>query len=141
MTQPANFGFDLSCLFDFTNSFGTVSGVQLLSEALVRRISSPSGSLFYDPNYGFDVTQMVQDDLSPADVAAVGQRMDHEFQKDQRVQSSYTTATFLPVDGIPTLTTTTTINRGSGPFTLVLSINNVTVQILQAQYQNQTPGT
>jgi hypothetical protein len=127
MTQP-DYGTDLSCVFDLDPMGAMVTGRTLLSQALIRRISTPRGRLLDDPNYGFDVTDALGDDVTAADVAQIGSGMDSEFLKDERVVSSVTVVTFAR--GI--LNTTSTITDGTGPFSLVLSIDKVTGQILQA---------
>jgi hypothetical protein len=143
MTQSApsltNYGYDLSCESDLDRNFGTVSGRLLLSQALVRRIITPRGMLFYDPNYGYDITSEVSDDLLPADLGRIGQEMDAEFLKDQRVISSITQVTTVTApDGTLSLSTLTTITDGNGPFPLTLAISQVTVTLLQSQYSGGT---
>lgn len=128
MTQSADFGLDLSCVFDMDPMGATVTGRDLLSQALVRRITTPRGRLLSNPNYGYDVTGEINDDLSTQDVSTVASHMDQEFLKDERVVSSSTTAT-LTSDGV--LTTTTIIQDGAGPFPLVLQISSVSVTVLQ----------
>jgi hypothetical protein len=131
MTQPLpDFGTTLSCIFDLDSMGATVSGLTALSQALVRRITTPRGRLLTDPNYGYDVTGELNDDVTTAQAGSIGSNMDQEFMKDQRVLSSSTIATLNP-DG--TLDTTTSIATALGPFSLVLSISQVTVSIIQAQ--------
>jgi hypothetical protein len=127
MTQPANFGTDLYGVFDIDPMGATVSGRLLLSQALVRRITTPRGRLLDDPNYGYDVAGELSDDVTDADIATIAATMDAEFLKDERIVSSSTTTTF--VNGV--LNTTTTLQDGTGPFSLVLAISSVTVSVLQ----------
>jgi phage baseplate assembly protein W len=127
MTQP-DFGTSVSCVFDLEATGQLITGYQVLSEALARRITTPRGRLLDDPNYGYDITGEVDDDVSAADVAEIAANMDAELEKDERVISSVTTATFVATTGI--LTTSTQILSGEGPFTLDLAVSAVTVQIL-----------
>lgn len=132
MTQPVplpDYGTTLSCVTDLDAMGRTVSGLTALAEALVRRITTPRGRLLTDPNYGYDIQGELNDDVTPAQAAQIGSNIDQEFLKDQRVFSSVTTTT-LQEDG--TLDTSTVVQTGSGPFTLVLSVSQVTVSILQA---------
>lgn len=128
MTQPADFGQDLSLVFDMDPMGAMVTGRDLLSQALVRRITTPRGRLLSNPNYGYDVTSEINDDLSTQEVSTIASNMDQEFLKDERVVSSSTTAT-LDADGV--MTTITTIQDGQGPFSLTLQISAVNVSILQ----------
>jgi phage baseplate assembly protein W len=129
MTQPAtDYGTTLSCFPDIDPTGRLITGLQVLSEALARRITTPRGRLLDDPNYGYDITSEVDDDVSPADVAEIAANMDAEFEKDERVVASVTTAVFNPVTGI--LKTSTQITTGAGPFQLDLAVGAVTVAIL-----------
>lgn len=128
MTQPADFGTDWSCVMDLDPMGQMVTGRDVLSQALVRRITTPRGRLLSNPNYGYDVTGEINDDLSTQEVGQIASNMDAEFMKDERVVSSSTSAT-LTSDGV--LTTTTTITDGAGPFPLVLQISAVGISILQ----------
>ena len=129
MTQPAGgYGVDLSCVFDIDPMGAEVTGQTLLGQALVRRITCPRGRLLSDPNYGYDVTGEINDDiqLNSNEAAQIMANMDQEFLKDERVSASVTTGTFF--GGV--LQTTSVITSGAGPFSLVLGISSVTVQIL-----------
>lgn len=133
MTQPASlpdFGTTLSCVFDLDPMGATVSGLRTLSEAIVRRLTTPRGRLLTDPNYGYDLQGELNDDVTPQQAAAIGANVDHEVQKDQRVATSSTTATLNP-DG--SLNVSISVQSAAGPFTLVLSVSQVTVAIIQAQ--------
>jgi hypothetical protein len=133
VTQPANlpdFGTTLSCTFDLDSMGAVVSGLTALSQALVRRISTPRGRLLTDPNYGYDIQGELNDDVTTQQVGQIANNMDSEFLKDQRVFSSSTTVT-LQSDG--TLDTSSSITSALGPFSLVLNVSQVTVAIIQAQ--------
>jgi hypothetical protein len=127
MTSPANFGSDLSGSFDPDPMGQQVTGRLLLSQALVRRITTPRGRLLDDPSYGYDVSGELGDDVAPNVAGRIAANIDAEFTKDERVVSSSTVATFN--SGV--LDTTTTVTDGAGPFKLVLAISGVTVAILQ----------
>lgn len=130
MTQPVDFGTTLSCVFDIDSMGATVSGLLALSQALVRRITTPRGRLLTDPNYGYDVSGELNDDVVAQQVGQIGANIDAEFLKDQRVFASTTTVTLLPDNS---LNTSSSIQSALGPFSLILSVSNVTVTIIQAQ--------
>jgi hypothetical protein len=126
MANANPYGSDLSLLVDLDAMGAIATGRLVLSQALVRRWSTPAQRLLDDPHYGYDVTGEINDDLGPSDVAAIGANMDAEAIKDQRVVSCLTQATF--VNGV--LMTVSTIDDGNGPFTLTLAISAVSVTIL-----------
>lgn len=118
----ADLGYDLSCVADFDPGGLEVSGRRCLAEAIARRLTTPRGRLIDDPNYGFDLTQFINADLSPADIAQIQAQAAQECLKDQRVIAANVSITFVA----NTLSVTVLVQDGTGPFTLVLAIGSVT---------------
>lgn len=106
---------------------GTVSGRRCLSEALARRLQTPLGRLIDDPNYGYDLTSELGDDLGPGDLARIASQAASECLKDERVIGCTGTATLA--EG--TMTVGLVVVDGKGPFRLVLAVSDVTVALLQ----------
>lgn len=133
MTQaaPIDFGTTISCTFDLAPVGILISGLQVLSEALIRRLLTPPGRLLDDPDYGYDLFGELGDNMGPAQLAQVASSIDLEFVKDQRVRSSSSTASFNAATRA--LTTTSTITTAAGPFSLVLTLNASAVPPLVAQ--------
>jgi hypothetical protein len=130
-STTTDYGSDMSLLMDLDPMGTVITGRLLLAQALIRRWTTPRGRLLDDPNYGYAVTDELNDDLGPADINQIAANMDAEAIKDERVVSSQTTVQFNPATGF--LITTTIIDDGSGPFPLVLQISDVTVTILSQQ--------
>ncbi len=121
------FGRDLFCTTDLDPGMLEVDGLTCLGQALFRRITTPRGQVIDDPNYGFDVTQFLNDDLAQSDLARIAAGVDAEFLKDERVYRSSTTVTLL----LNTLTVSCLVTPTQGPaFALVVSANQVTAQLL-----------
>jgi hypothetical protein len=128
-TRVIVYGRDLSCVDDLEDSMLEVDGWRALGEALARRLITPRGGLLDDENYGFDVTDYLNDDLIGAgDIAKIAAGIDAEFAKDERILRSKTTITYLA--GV--ITAASSITTLEGPFALVLGISDVTVSILRA---------
>lgn len=128
------YGYDLACTTDMTPDASEVGGVVVLAYALYRRASTPQGTLIYDPNYGYDLGQNINDDIaSVSDISRIASSLDAEFRKDPRVYGSQTTATWLPDAGGPglgSLTTSTLVTPAVGPgFKLVLGVSAITGQV------------
>jgi len=132
-TTTTDYGTAIPCVQDIDLSGNLVTGRAVLSQALARRLLTPRGRLIDDANYGYDVAGELGDDLGPNDVSVIAGNIDTEFRKDERVVDSSTVATLSVVGGLQTLTTTSTITDGDGPFPLVLGISGVTVTILGDQ--------
>lgn len=106
------------------------SGFLVVAEAILRRWSTPAGSLIDDPTYGYDLTDLLNDDLSPAAMAYAQQRAGAEAQKDERVLRCVPTIT-LTTAGL--LTVVAEVSTSAGPFKLVASVSAVTTQLLLVQ--------
>jgi phage baseplate assembly protein W len=104
-----------------------VSGRTCLAQAMARRLSTPRGRLIYDPNYGYDLTGEINDDVTPRDIARITANVNTECLKDERVVATNVTATFAN----SILVVTIVLTDGQGPFTLVLAVTAVTVTLLQ----------
>lgn len=123
----ADLGTTLSCIFDCTAEYAVVSGRTCLAQALARRLITPRGGLIDDPNYGFDLTQFLNADMSPTDIAQCESGTEGECVKDERVLSADASVSVTPTGS---LIVTITVTDADGPFSLVLAVSDVTVQLL-----------
>ena len=122
-----DFGSDISCIFDSTPEFSEVSGLRVVAEAIARRHITPRGQLIKDPNYGSDMTRYLNADLSATDIAQISAESEAECVKDERVLAATTIVQVTPQG---TLLLNITLTTADGPFTLVLAVSDVTVQLL-----------
>lgn len=125
--QAPNFGSSWSCVSDLTMPSIMATGFRIVAEAIARRWMTPRGFLISDPNYGFDLTGMIGDDIDVAKLAQLGQGATAEALKDERVKSCTLQLTF--VDG--TLTVRALVNTNQGPFRFVASVSSVRVSLLE----------
>lgn len=124
--MATDFGTDLSCLTDLSPTMATVSGRRLLGEAVARRLQTPRGRLLKHPDYGFDLAGHLNDDLSQADIAAIGSGVEAECLKDERVIAAAVVSTFAG----GTLTVVITITDADGPFVLVFAVTSASVTLV-----------
>lgn len=128
--MATDYGLDISmspAATDMDAMLGFVSGRRCLSEALARRLQTPRGRLIDDPDYGYDLTGELGDDLGTGDLARIASLAAQECAKDERVISAQGNATLTA----GTLTVAIQVQDGAGPFTLVLAVSDVTVALLQ----------
>lgn len=123
----SNLGTCWSCTTGLTMPATMATGFRCVAEAIVRRWSTPRGGLIDDPNYGYDLTDLINDDLDKADLARAAHTAGAEAEKDERVLSCETTITMIG----DTLNVTGKVATAAGPFQLVVSVNQVTVSLLQ----------
>jgi hypothetical protein len=88
---------------------------------------TPRGRLIGYPDYGYDLTQFVNADMSPRELAALRAGAEAEALKDERVLSCDVSST-LESDG--TLTIVGSIVTAIGPFDLTVSVSDVTLTLL-----------
>lgn len=106
------------------------TGNQVVAESILRRWTTSPGELIDDPNYGYNVMDLVSADLGVKDIAYAQQQLAQEAQKDERVLSA-TVKVVLTAAGF--LTITATIVTAAGPFQLVVAVTAVSVSLLLVQ--------
>lgn len=115
-------GTDFAGVEDIGPTLAQVSGRAALAQALLRRLMTPNGSLFYakfDPKaaeYGYDLRQHLNDMDPP--VGAITFRVETECLKDQRVEDARAVVRLEGEDLFVDLTITDAL----GPFELVVGV-------------------
>ncbi len=102
------------------------TGNQVVAEAVLARWTTSRGQLIDDPNYGYNVFDLVNDDLGPTDIAYAQQQMAAEAEKDSRVLTA--SVSIALISGL--LIITANIVTAKGPFKLVVSVSAVDVKLL-----------
>jgi phage baseplate assembly protein W len=74
------------------------SGDLCVAEAILRRWSTTQGRLIDDPNYGYNLTDLISDDLTSADLRYAEQQASAQALLDERVRQCAVTLT-LKVTG------------------------------------------
>lgn len=104
------------------------SGNQCVAEAVVRRWSTSQGQLIDDPNYGYNVNDLIGATLSQAQIAYAQQQMSAEAQKDERVLSCQVTLALNNATQV--LTINALVTTAVGPFTLVAAVSSMSTSLL-----------
>lgn len=131
--QQPNFGLGWSCTTELTMPSIMVTGFRIVAEATIRRWMCPRGGLLEDPNYGYDLTDAVGEDLGQDDLARMSQAASEEAKKDERVRECYVTMGVITTGDQPVLSVQATIETADGTFVLVAAVSSVTVTLLQVQ--------
>ena len=124
----ADFGTDISSLPDL--DFRLQSGHRNLAEAIARRLMTPRGGLFYDPTYGLDLRQYLNEAATEEVLYEIETLVAAECEKDPRILEATVKA---GVTRPRTLTLNIELLTDSGPFKLVLAVNDVRVEVLYAE--------
>ena len=120
-------GTDLKCIPDLY--FVPVTGYLNLSYAILRRWQTPRGGLFYDPDYGTDLRDWVNQSSAPAGLFRLASSAANEAEKDPRVVSCACQVVYDP-NG-PGFNVTAQIVTGTGPFALIAGVSQIGVTLLR----------
>jgi phage baseplate assembly protein W len=124
------FKTDISAIPDL--AFKPMTRLENLEEALLRRLTTPRGGLFYDPEYGLDVREYLNAALSDAEKFELETFIALECEKDERVNSAISTITQpSPVSLIVEVLIETT----DADVTLVMGVHQNTVEVLRASVE------
>jgi hypothetical protein len=117
-------GSDFGGVLDLETSFSQVNGRRALAEAIARRLTTPRGGLWYDPNYGYDLRQHLN---SPAPRGGVIEsQVTAEVLKDDRVFDVAVSVVFASEK----LTVVLQITDALGPFPLIVEVTQLSVDLL-----------
>ncbi len=128
-----DFGTAISCVNDIASDGRMVTGFRVVAEAIARRWITPRGRLVAYPNYGFDLTQYINADMSAKDIAALRAAAAAEAEKEETVDRCVVAAVLDTLTGVMTITAK--VDTTKGPFTLVVAASAVTLDLLSI-----TPG-
>lgn len=126
-TLTTNYGVDIR----IGKIVGTVSGLQNLIEALVRRLSTPTGSLFWDLECGYDVRALLNSEIDLNLLEAAEKIIENQFKLDERVDDAKCFSVFnLPTSTMYLYISVTTFKGET--FKLIVSVNELTVELLDS---------
>lgn len=123
-------GTDISTAGGLDPYFRPISGRRVVAEAVVRRLSTPRGGLHYAPDYGLDLREFLNEGFTPRQLFTLKSSIEAEVEKDPRIQSC--TAT-LDTPSTDRLRIRLSITDAEGPFRLVLSVDQLTVDLLRVE--------
>ena len=122
-----DYGNDIDCVSDLTFTMREVSGAEMMAQSMARRLQVTRGELFYAPEYGFNLLQLVSG-IAPPERSLNGS-IENELLKDDRVEDVEADAVF---DSLAETLTVHVVGIGAfGPFDLTISISNLTVELLR----------
>lgn len=121
-----NFGQDSSCVSDVgLFDLQITDPVTLVAQRIIRRLTTPRGGLAAigdDPNFGWDIRQLINARLSPSDIQNYQQQIEAECYKEETISAA--TATISNSSG--NVTISVSLTSASGPFSLTLPVQNLT---------------
>jgi hypothetical protein len=128
--DPNDTGTDLAMLEDIGLRWPLVNGQANIAMAVVRRLSTSRGSLYYALSYGFSLLDNLEGSLSTSDQSSLKGSIKAEVEKDPRIDSAQVQVQIDAANGI--LIVTIVLTTAAGPFQLVLQVSALSVTILNA---------
>jgi len=125
--EPFGYGLDTSGVDDWTDTLDEVDPFSAvgISQALLRRLQTPRGTLRDDLNYGLDLRSFLNRATTTREVFAMSGEVRGEVLKDDRVGDAVVSVTFesaklmrVRIDAFPEDPNT------GGPFTLTLAVTS-----------------
>jgi phage baseplate assembly protein W len=127
--MATDLGTDVSATDTLDPNFTLVTGTRVVAEACFRRLTTERGSLWYAPDYGTDVREMMLAKMDQRRLDAWRSKIEAEVRKDQRVDTVSASIAFDPRTEIAKVSVAAT--TAAGPFDLVLAVSGVTVELLK----------
>ena len=130
-TKLGTYGIDI--YFDGSDvlpSLQLINTEIIVLQALVRRLTTTRGRLFYDQEYGFNINDILKAPLQST--SFYKSEIKNEVLKDERVSSADVSLSL--VDEVLTINIKVLLEDGE-EFLLIFSINNKTNEELEVLYQ------
>lgn len=131
----SDLGIDLYCLDDLDEAGRTVSGVDAVRQAAYHRITTRA--LVDDDDYGIDVRELLGNGLTDAAIANLENSVRDAVSKDPRVTPDtldvVVSSSGVGASGDTSITIEISAETEDGPFELVVSVNELTVDILSGR--------
>lgn len=118
---------DYSTYPDVDEAFAPLNEQQAIAQVCARRLETPRGTLRTDPNFGFDCRTYVLGKVDQTVRMQLRTEIAAELVKDERVKSARVTVEHTA----GTLTIKVELTTSVGPFTLLLSVSQLSVTILR----------
>lgn len=123
-----DFGFDVLVLPDLDTSFTPRRDTAAVADAFARRLSTPRGTLWDDPNYGFDIRDFLNDEVTPGLLAAIRSGIEAQAEQDERIFAC--TASVEYELSTETLRIRARLLADAGPFGMVFEVSTLATNIL-----------
>lgn len=123
-------GTELHCIVDLDEMFTLVTQRTSLIQALARRFITRRGTLVEDETYGFDLREWLGESVGNLELFRLQSGCEEECFKDERVKAATARLTFT--EAASRVELELRVTDDAGPFTLVITIDAVTVEVLEA---------
>jgi len=119
----AQLGSDVAGVFDVDATLSVATGLQALAESILRRVTTPRGSLIDAPTYGIDIRSFIGEAVT---ASRVEQELSEQVEEEEEVLSHHVTVT---VDQrTSTMSIAIKAVASEGPFELTVEASELTLR-------------
>ena len=128
--MSVDFGTDWACELDLDPYGRTATGLEVVRQSAVRRLTSALGSLLGDPLYGFDVASLLSKSGSQSTmVASAMVPIRNQLLRDERIETvRLDEGIYSAAD--KSLRLAMTVTTSLGPFFLIFTLSAAGIEIL-----------
>lgn len=126
-----NYGISIDGITDSAKTWALASDIKNLGNAIGRRLTTETGSLFYDLGYGYDIRNLLGAPITDEVRQNAARKIEEQCTQDERI--SQATATIERTDEQSIKITVKGRLSDATSFTFILGINQLTVSLLTAE--------
>ena len=126
LPNNADLGIGITGVLGAGKTWKTVSGYTNLGNAIARRLTTDG--LFYDSSYGIDIRVYLNSPFSAQLASELALKIEQQCLQDERVTAVGVTTQYNQT--LKSLTIRLALTSSVGPFTLILVVNSLTVELL-----------
>ena len=124
----ALFGSDVSVFPELDPAFAPMTDARVIGEALLKRFTTPRGSLPFHPSYGEDVRAWLNEGLTSADLHRLKSALEAQAEQEERIASCDVT---LSVNAqAQQLTIGVFAVTGLGPFRFTITVGQLDASVV-----------
>lgn len=129
-TNPASYyGTDLACINDADELFSEVSGINLIIQDTIHRITTTSVLGPGGDDWGYDLRNLLG--ASTAELARMQPTITEVIQRDDRIDTADVTLTATITNGLADIDVRIECTTALGPFTLTRPLSELTTLDLE----------
>ena len=126
-----DFGTDVSTFPDLDVRGTQIKDTRSVAECCLRRLMTPNGTLEYDAEAGYDLRDLLNDDLADSDLRKHEALAAIEVEKDERIRSASVSLS-LDASTFTLSVRITGVLVDNRPFALTAAITQISSDILKA---------
>lgn len=126
-----DFGRDVGTFPELDGALKERDEVSLLGEAILRRLTTPRGTLAFHEDYGTDIRAYLNEAVTDDLLSRIKDGVEVEVLQDERFEAVTASPSYAP--STRTLTLEVEVTVADGPFTFTISVTQLTAVLLSTE--------